>query len=83
VKGLDENYGLSDVVESAYGFHIIMRQPLTPDTVIGVNNTGNEVTFRFAAAEQQFSAMIEAWTESADVVWNDGFENPDMQAIFG
>lgn len=82
VKALDENYGLSDVVESPYGYHIIMRQPLTPDTVVGTNSAGEEITFRYVAAEEQFSAMMSAWTDSADVAWNDDVVI-DMPAIFG
>lgn len=83
VLALDENYGLSDVVESPYGYHIIMRQPVTPDTVVGMNNNGQEVTIRYVAAEEQFSAMLDSWTVSAEVEWYDGFAAPDMLAIFG
>ena len=83
VLALDENYGLSEVVESPYGYHIILRMPLTPDTVIGTNSDGMEVNIRYAAAEQQFSALLGAWTDSVTTVWNEGFETPDMQAIFG
>lgn len=83
VKALDPNYGLSDIVESYYGYHIIMRQPVTPDTLIGQNSNGDDITIRYAAAQEQFSAMLSAWTDSAVVTWNDGFESPDMLAIFG
>ena len=83
VKALDPNYGLSDVVESSYGYHIIMRQPVTADTVIGLNSSGEDITVRYAAAQEQFTAMLSAWTDSAQAQWNEGFDAPDMQAIFG
>lgn len=83
VLALDENYGLSDVVESIYGYHIILRQPVTPETVVGTDSYGNSVTIRYAAAEDQFSAMLGSWTDSAEVEWYEGFEAPDMLAIFG
>ena len=82
VKALDDDYGLSDVVESPYGYHIIMRQPISPDTAVGLNSYGEEVTFRYAAAEEQFAAMLSAWTDSADAAWNDDVVI-DMPAIFG
>ena len=57
-----------------------------PDTnyaVIGTDANGNNVTLRYAAATQQFSAQLGAWVDAAEVVWSDGFETPDLQAIFG
>ena len=83
VKALDENYGLSDIVESDYGYHIILRQPITPDTVLGQDANGEDVTLRYQAASQQYSAQMQVWMDTADVVWNEGFDHPDMQAIFG
>lgn len=75
--------GLSEVVESEYGYHIILRIPIDPDAVIGTDANGNNVTLRYAAATQQFSAQLGAWVDAAEVVWSDGFETPDLQAIFG
>ena len=83
VKSLDKNYGLSDVVESAYGYHIILRQPLQPDDSIYTDAGGNEITFRYLAAQEQFDLMLNLWIETADVQWADGFNPPDMLAIFG
>ena len=78
VLGLDENYGLSGIVESSYGYHIILRQPVTRESVLL-----SGATVQYAVASEQFNAMLEAWTESADAQWNEGFASPDMQAIFG
>lgn len=83
VLALDENYGLSGIVESEYGYHIILRQPLTPDTVIGQDGDGVDLTIRYAAAQDQYSAMLSAWTDAAVIEWAEGFASPDMQAIFG
>lgn len=83
VKALDEDYDLSGVVESPYGYHIILRMPITPDTVATTNAYGEEITFRYAAAEQQFTAMLSAATESADVTWNYEEYPISMLEIFG
>lgn len=75
--------GLSEVVESEYGYHIILRIPVDPDAVIGTDSNGNEISLRYAAASQQYNAQLAAWAEAAEVVWSDGFETPDLAAIFG
>lgn len=83
VKALEGDYELSDIVESSYGYHIIMSIPIDPDAVVGTTSGGQNVTLRYQAASQQFSARLNANIESAEVVWADGFETPDMAAIFG
>ena len=74
---------LSGVVESDYGFHIILRIPVDPDGIIGTDSNGNDVPLRYAAATRQFSAQLMALEDAAEVVWSEGFETPDMAAIFG
>ena len=74
---------LSEVVESDYGYHIILRIPVDPDGIIGTDANGNDVSLRYAAATQQFSAQLTALEDAAEVVWSEGFETPDLAAIFG
>lgn len=83
VKALEGDYELSGIVESEYGYHIVMSIPIDPDAVVGSTSSGADVTLRYQAASQQFSARLNAAIDSADVVWADGFEAPDMAAIFG
>lgn len=82
VRGLSVGE-LSGIVESEYGYHIILRIPVDPDASVGTDANGNDVSLRYAAATQQYNAEVAAWTESADVVWSEGFETPDLNAIFG
>ena len=74
---------LSEIVESDYGYHIILRIPIDPDAVIGTDSYGNDVTLRYAAATQQFSSELTDLMDAAEIVWSEGFETPDMAAIFG
>ena len=74
---------MSEIVESDYGYHIILRIPIDPDAVIGTDANGNEVTLRYAAATQQYSAELTAWEDAAEIVWSEGFDSLDMAAIFG
>lgn len=83
VKELDVNYGLSGIVESSYGYHIILRTPVNPDGVLGTDSYGNEVTLRNQLASNAFTADMDTWQTEAETVWNEGFELLDLTAIFG
>lgn len=78
-----EVYGLSGIVESSYGYHIILRIPVDPDGVLGTDSYGNIVTVRNQLASNQYSADMETWMDEAEVIWNEGFESMDLAAIFG
>lgn len=82
VKSLDENYGLSGVVESEYGYHIILRQPLTTDVSLGTDSYGYDVTAASAYIGTQFNDACTEWTEAAEVVWQGDFETIDLAALF-
>lgn len=83
VKALDENYGLSGVVETSYGYHIILRIPTDPEGIVGTDSYGNDVTMRGAVTSNLFNVDMETWMNEAEVVWNEGFDALDMTAIFG
>ena len=77
-----EEYGLSEPVLSDYGYHIILRIPVDPDGVV-MDPTGQGLTVRLNAAQADFSGRITAAVDAAEVVWEDGFQDLDMAAIFG
>ena len=79
---LDENYGLSEVEETSYGYEIVLRQPVLPDSVES-DAYGEGRTMRYLAAERNLQVLVSAWTDAAEVTWNEGFETPDLAAIFG
>lgn len=83
VLALDENYELSGVVESEYGYHIILRQPITADTVLGQNIYGESVTLRQAGMSEQFNVEMSALSEASEIVWTEGFETLSMAELFG
>lgn len=82
VKALEE-YGLSGIVESSYGYHIVFRIPVDPDGVLGNDQNGNPVTLRSQAVGNAFNADMQSWMDAAEVVWNEGFEALDLTAVFG
>lgn len=82
VLALDENLGLSEVVESDYGYHIILRLPLDPDGVLGQNSYGYDVTLRDYALNNIFSQNTSAAAEAAEIEWAEGFDVIDLAQLF-
>ena len=79
------DYGLSEVVETSYGYHILLRLPLDPDglTMDQDSSTGAYMTLRQTAANERFNADLTEWINSAEVVWADPvFEELDFNALF-
>ena len=82
VQALDEDLGLSGVVESEFGYHIILRRELDPDVVLGKNRYGYDVTLRDYALNNIFSDANTAAAESATVTWTEGFDTIDLAQLF-
>ena len=83
VKELDPNYGLSGIVESSYGYHIILRTPITPESSVGTDSYGNSVNMRSAVTSNLFNDDMTSWIDGASVSWSEGFEALDLNTIFG
>lgn len=85
VESLGE-YELSEIVESDYGYHIILRIPVTADATYGVDSDGATYTLRYYVASEAFSSLLESYTTAAEegAAWNDGFtmDTMDLSAIF-
>ena len=79
-----KDYELSELVETDYGYHILLGLPLDPDglTMDQDANTGAYMTLRQTAANELFTAQLVEWIDSAEVVWADGFEDMDFNALF-
>ena len=77
-----EEYGLSEVVETDYGYHIIQRIPVEPGCIV-MDTTGQAAPLRAWAADDGFYGRLRDAMDNADVVWSDGFEELDMTAVFG
>ena len=71
----------SGLVETQFGYHIITRMEMTPDTVIETVQ-GEEITVRYEAAEVRFADLIYGWADTAVVEFAAGFEDLNCEAIF-
>lgn len=80
-----EEYGLSELVESQSGYHIILRLPLDPEglTMDQNSGTGGYLTLRADAANELFNADLLDWIDQAEVEWAPGFEKLDLNGLFG
>ena len=72
------NYGLSQPVKTSYGYHIILRLPLSADAVVSYDNTGAAVTGRSLFASYDYAAGLDAYLENLSVEYVDGFQAPDL-----
>lgn len=68
-------YEVSGVVESSFGYHVILRMPTTGDDVVQYYSEDQQYTLRYAAAADIFNTVIEGWISDAEVVWTPEFEN--------
>ena len=73
-----EAFQVSDPVEAAYGYHVIMTLPLDPDAVLDFSNGGAAMTARSAAANAAYSAAVDAYTGAQEIVLAEGFEEPNL-----
>lgn len=79
--GLEE-YGLSQPVESDYGYHIILRLPVDPNGTYTTSG-GSSAALRAAAASDRFYALLDQITADAEITWQGDFETVDIAKIFG
>ena len=74
-----EDYGISDVTETSYGYHILLRLPLDADRVVEFNQTtGEPRTGRMLAANQAYSQKLQEKADTLELKWLPGYEAPDL-----
>jgi len=78
-----EEGGLSDVVETAYGYHIILRLPLDFEAVpIAFANEGMPRTLRQAAVLEDFSEVRREWRDALNVEFTPEYNSINLSEIF-
>ena len=73
-----EDYQVSDPVESSYGYHVIITLPLDPDAIVDYSSSGVALTARSTAANAIYAKALDDFTLEQEVVPVDGFEAPDL-----
>ena len=76
VQGLAE-YAVSDPVETAYGYHVIMRLPLKGDASL-LTLQGTSTTARRELAQKRITEALDAFQEAHPVEFAEGVEDFDL-----
>jgi hypothetical protein len=81
-KALEVGQFTQDIVTADYGYHIIYRIPLNYDTVPIANANSSSYSLRYLVAQQMFSAVVETWGGSLNVVYSDEYKSLDFAKLF-
>ncbi len=71
------DYEVSDVIESPYGYHIILRLPIQPDDIYEQG-----MSFRFLTASGNFDTKFTNDLSQAEIIYTEKFENLKLEDIF-
>lgn len=75
-KALEYNT-ISGIIETSYGYHIILRLPITPDS-----EYQEGTSFRYVAATYAFDTLMGESFNSAEIVYNEEFAALSLADIF-
>lgn len=76
-----EDYDVSDPVETAHGYHIILRLPLKADAAVELLSETEKVTLADLIAQELFGKVTEEWMERCEVEFTDSYEKLDLAAV--
>jgi hypothetical protein len=77
-------YEYSGIVESSYGYHIIMRLPIDVDTAptAYASYYGTEYGLRYYVAWELYDSVVNGWEDNLEIIYSEAYENMDLSQIF-
>ena len=72
-----EDYGVSEPVQSNYGYHVILRLPLSGDSLL-FSQQGTPVTARRQMSQNDITAKLDAFYDANPAAYADGLEELDL-----
>ena len=76
-------YELSEVVETSYGYHLLMGLSVERDSVIEYDTaTYAPITVANAVANEDFTFKLEQWSEDVELEYTDEFVGFTVQSLF-
>ena len=73
-----KDYEISDPVKSQFGYHVIIRLPLNPDSIIGYTQMGTPVSVRANAANIEYQTRMQDYMKNLTLDYSEGFESPNL-----
>lgn len=73
-----KEYEVSCPVKSVYGYHIIMRMPLSGEEVIEVSDSGMPVTAKIKFANEEYGRKLQEYLDNIQVEYTKEFESPSI-----
>ena len=74
---------VSEIVETSYGYHVLLRLPIDPDAVMDIDQTtGTPYTLRFNAAQMAYESELDAGVTGAQIETLPALAELDFQALF-
>ena len=78
-----EPYGLSDLVETSYGYHILLRLPMEKGIVADMNqSTYQPIELQQMVADELYQKTLAAWREEVSVEMSEDFAGFTIQKLF-
>ena len=76
-----EPYGLSDIVETSYGYHILLKLPMDVNVIVEFD--GQQFTPLWTwVAEDLFNKERATWAANAEVVYTEDFADFTVESLF-
>lgn len=78
----EEEYSVSDPVETAHGYHIIMRLPLKADAAVEMMSETEKLTLAYFIAQELFASDSDGWARESQVEFTETYQKLDLGALF-
>ena len=78
---LDE-YGLSEIVETDYGYHIILKLPLRASATALYSSDSSQNTLAYYIAQEMMSSQTKSWADESKVEFSKTYEKMNIADVF-
>jgi len=75
-------YQVSELVQTDYGFHIILRLPLKASAAIEYTSETEKTTLAYTVAQELFSAETDSWAKESKVEFSKTYNKMNIADVF-